>query len=236
MVLNAPGRERVCTTFAAGFGPRRGPEKKVKVKDPVIEEEVTPCLCDSGKEYGSCCQPYHKEKSYPSDPETLMRSRYTAFCKGQLQYLIDTTHPQHLELAEKTELELKDDYNLSCKNIAYEGLKVLSSEDGESEDEAFVTFRIWYRFVASFEGKRGGKTRKATEKSDRKTNTEKSRFKKVNGRWLFIESVESDQTSFRLGDDSEVSNDVLLRGKDAASKALNMAAKARQQFGFKAKQ
>eukprot|EP00854_Cymbomonas_tetramitiformis_P019286 gene19286-23055_t len=168
-----------------------------------------------------------------------MRSRYTAFCKATpatLQYLIDTTHPDHLAIVDKTELELKDDYNLSCKNIAYEGLKVLSSEDGESEDEAFVTFRIWYKFVASFEGKRGGKTRKATEKSDRKTNTEKSRFKKVDGRWLFIESVESDQTSFRLGDESEESTDVLLKGKDAASKALGMAAKARQQFGFKGKQ
>ena len=34
------------------------------------------CVCESGKAYKDCCQPFHTEKEWPSTPEQLMRSRF----------------------------------------------------------------------------------------------------------------------------------------------------------------
>ena len=52
------------------------------------------CPCRSGSEFSACCEPYIKGKAIPQDPEALMRSRYTAFAKGELKYLTDTWHPE----------------------------------------------------------------------------------------------------------------------------------------------
>lgn len=44
------------------------------------------CPCDLHQEYADCCGRYHKEESAPS-ALALMRSRYTAFCLGDVAYL-----------------------------------------------------------------------------------------------------------------------------------------------------
>lgn len=53
----------------------------------------TPCPCGSGTTYSDCCAPYHQRRLTAPSPEKLMRSRYTAFCLHQVDYLIDTLHP-----------------------------------------------------------------------------------------------------------------------------------------------
>ncbi len=51
------------------------------------------CPCCSGKYYEKCCEPYHKEKTFPQSPEQLMRSRYAAFTLHLADYLLATSHP-----------------------------------------------------------------------------------------------------------------------------------------------
>lgn len=54
------------------------------------------CYCNSGVAYMACCGPYLAGAALPSTPEQLMRSRYTAFCRQDVDYLIATLHPtQH---------------------------------------------------------------------------------------------------------------------------------------------
>jgi len=50
----------------------------------------SPCPCGSGKKYKKCCGIYHKG-SYPKDVLTLMKSRYSAFVVGKIDYIIKTS-------------------------------------------------------------------------------------------------------------------------------------------------
>lgn len=62
------------------------------------------CPCSSGKPYADCCAPYLSGQALPKLPETLMRSRYTAFCKGNVDYLIATRHPTKRQMDEREAL------------------------------------------------------------------------------------------------------------------------------------
>jgi SEC-C motif-containing protein len=50
------------------------------------------CPCDSGQTYCECCGPFHAGAAAPT-PETLMRSRYSAYVLGLIDYLMLTWHP-----------------------------------------------------------------------------------------------------------------------------------------------
>ncbi|MGD9661340.1 MAG: YchJ family protein [Porticoccaceae bacterium] len=50
------------------------------------------CVCGSGKSYANCCLPFHSGSDIPPSPETLMRSRYSAYCLRLNDYLLATWH------------------------------------------------------------------------------------------------------------------------------------------------
>jgi SEC-C motif-containing protein len=69
---------------------------------------VAPCPCGRGPRYGECCGRWHAAAARsgeahaadadgatagPPDPETLMRSRYSAYVLGLADYLLATWHP-----------------------------------------------------------------------------------------------------------------------------------------------
>lgn len=63
------------------------------------------CPCRKKSEtqsYDTCCRPFHMGERPAPTPETLMRSRYSAFALGDTAYLLATWHPStrpaHLEL------------------------------------------------------------------------------------------------------------------------------------------
>lgn len=54
------------------------------------------CPCDSGRPYATCCAPWHAGLTmgaHAPTPEALMRSRYSAFVLGLVDYLLATWHP-----------------------------------------------------------------------------------------------------------------------------------------------
>lgn len=64
--------------------------KKLKFSD------VAECPCGSGLDYGQCCSAWHhgfNEGVHAPNPEVLMRSRYSAYVLGLLDYLLVTWHP-----------------------------------------------------------------------------------------------------------------------------------------------
>lgn len=119
-----------------------------------------PCPCHSGKKYKQCCQPYHKG-ILPSTAKKLMRSRYSAFALGLADYIMATTHPNNSDYTEE-----KNGWRNSILNFSqttrFLGLKISEFIDGESE--AFVTFEAIL---------------------DGGSLCEKSRFLKVEGKWLY---------------------------------------------------
>ena len=60
----------------------------------------TPCPCGSGQPYAACCGRFHQslhadpaERLHAPTPEALMRSRYSAYVLGLIDYLLATWHP-----------------------------------------------------------------------------------------------------------------------------------------------
>ena len=51
-----------------------------------------PCPCGGGS-YGRCCAPMHRGERQAPTAEQLMRSRYSAFVRGEVDYLL-ATHPE----------------------------------------------------------------------------------------------------------------------------------------------
>lgn len=124
----------------------------------------SPCPCHSGKKYKQCCQPYHKG-ILPANAMLLMRSRYSAYALGLVEYIISTTHPNNPDVS----IALSD-WQKAIRDFAQttylRGLKIIEFIDGK--EEAFVTFEATL--------------------SDG-TMKEKSRFLKVEGRWLYESGV-----------------------------------------------
>ena len=121
----------------------------------------TPCPCGSKQKYKRCCQKYHKG-ALAKDALTLMKSRYTAYAVGDANYIIKTTHPKNPDYHDNKK-QWKEEIKNFCKSTQFLKLEILEFIDGE--DEAFVSFK------ATFENS---------------IMTEKSRFLKVDGRWLYI--------------------------------------------------
>lgn len=90
-----------------------------------------------------------------------MRSRYSAYALGLIEYIMATTHPNNPDAS----IALSD-WQTSIaefsKTTQFMGLNILEFVDGEKE--AYVTFEA--RF-------------------DHSTMKEKSRFYKINGKWLY---------------------------------------------------
>ncbi|NQZ60382.1 MAG: SEC-C domain-containing protein, partial [Lentisphaeraceae bacterium] len=89
------------------------------------------CPCGSKVVYASCCQPFHLGTPAPT-AEKLMRSRYCAFAHGEVQYLVDTQHP------ETRESDLFQSLDMYTKTAQFLELKILKSSESTVEFIATV--------------------------------------------------------------------------------------------------
>ncbi|NER81006.1 MAG: zinc chelation protein SecC, partial [Leptolyngbya sp. SIO1D8] len=51
------------------------------------------CPCGSQRPFSACCEPYLLGQAIAPTAEALMRSRYTAYCQSNVDYLVATHHP-----------------------------------------------------------------------------------------------------------------------------------------------
>ncbi len=123
-----------------------------------------PCLCHSGNKYKKCCKPFH-EGANPSNAMLLMRSRYSAYALRNSKYIISTTHPDNTDFTNDIG-QWEEGILGFCDNTNFEGLNIVEFIDGESE--AYV------KFDALLNGSHF---------------IEKSRFLKVDGKWLYESAV-----------------------------------------------
>lgn len=81
-----------------------------------------PCPCFSGKLYTECCELVHKDKVTNPTVEQVARARYTAFCYGNIGYLVDTLHPKRRRFGTSFSLSRQ------VRRTHWVGLKVLGHE------------------------------------------------------------------------------------------------------------
>jgi SEC-C motif-containing protein len=122
------------------------------------------CPCGSTRAYGDCCEPYLAGTAIAPTAEALMRSRYTAFCQGRVDYLIATHHPTQRTPDERLSL------SQTVQSTTWLGLTVLHTEAGQPEDDTGVV-----EFVAIYRDGAVGQLH------------ERSRFRKQKGRWFYLE-------------------------------------------------
>jgi SEC-C motif-containing protein len=131
-----------------------------------------PCPCGSDATYVNCCGPFHAAirnaapgGPFAPTPEALMRSRYSAYVLGLIDYLLATWHPS----TAPGDLELSP--------VKWLGLEVRHAQS--SGDAGVVEFVARYRSYDSA----GGKAQRMHETS---------RFVRIEARWYYIDGQMSD--------------------------------------------
>ncbi|MGY4738109.1 YchJ family protein [Streptomyces sp. B21-108] len=104
----------------------------------------TACPCGLDGPYEACCRRYHSGAEAAPTAEALMRSRYSAFVKGDAGYLLRTWHPR--TRPERLELD---------PGMRWTGLEILATADGSAfHTTGTVEFRASYRGGALHERSR----------------------------------------------------------------------------------
>ena len=122
--------------------------------------ESDSCLCGQERPYTQCCGPFIAGNLPAPTAQLLMRSRYSAFVECNEAYLLATWHSQTRPS--------KVRFDSSQRWL---GLAIKSTlSGGEADDEGEVEFVARYKIAG-----KGYRLR------------ERSRFKKVQGRWYYLE-------------------------------------------------
>lgn len=129
-------------------------------------DEKIICFCRNQKSYNECCYPFISGNLKPETPEQLMKSRYSAFCIKNIEYLISTHHH-----SKQTPNE-RDVLAQTINQTQWLGLKVLKIEKGSIEQ------RIGYvEFVAFYKN------------NNIEQLHENSKFIYENGQWYYLDGV-----------------------------------------------
>ena len=99
------------------------------------------CPCGSKAYYIDCCELYLQNKAIAPTAEALMRSRYSAYCKGNVDYLIQTQYPKRRKKTDRQML-LK-----TITNTKWIGLTILKTQNGGVNDRRGIV-----EFVAQYRG------------------------------------------------------------------------------------
>ena len=116
------------------------------------------CPCGSFMPELNCCRPILDGLRSPKTAVALMRSRYSAFYWGESHHLA------------KTQVQPFSEQGHGSMDVEWIGLRILSIEQGgQDHEEGIVCFEASYR--------QHGRLLQMTERSA---------FKKINGRWMYI--------------------------------------------------
>lgn len=124
-----------------------------------------PCPCGSQKLFSECCAPYLQGQTVAPTAEKLMRSRYSAYCLKNIDYLLNTHHPTRREPNERQAIAT------SANSVTWLGLTILATQAGQPEDQTGMV-----EFVALYqEGKQVGQLH------------ERSQFVQEQGQWFYLD-------------------------------------------------
>jgi SEC-C motif-containing protein len=127
------------------------------------------CPCGSKKPYPLCCGRYVDGDEVPPTPEVLMRSRYTAYAHGDVDYIIETTDSEGAAW-ESDEARWRESIAEFSRGCRFGGVVIHEADDEGDVGTVKFTARL----------KRG--------KTDA-SFTEVSHFVRRDGRWYYTEGT-----------------------------------------------
>jgi SEC-C motif-containing protein len=162
------------------------------------------CPCSSEKEFEACCRPYINGTENAPTAEALMRSRYTAFATGAVEYIGQTIAPD-----KKKDFDEKSVADWSQKST-WHGLEIKSTRAGTAAD---TTGDV--EFIAHY-----------STDGTKHDHHEKATFRKEGGKWYFVDGNLLDQKPFRRPDVKVGRNDPCSCGSGKKFKKCCGVAKA----------
>ena len=122
------------------------------------------CPCGSGRRDDTCCAPIIEGRAAATTAETLMRSRYTAFATGAIDYLLQSHDPETRFSVDRESIARWS------RQSTWLSLEILATErGGESDQDGVVEFRARY-----------------LEGEEPRVHSERSTFRRVDGHWTYV--------------------------------------------------
>ncbi len=128
---------------------------------------VSHCPCQSGKTFADCCGLYLQQEQWPPSPLALMRSRYTAFVRGDIDYIQSTQAGP--ASAGFDAVSARQDSGL----VTWVGLEIIDAPIVVVEANKGVV-----EFIASYHD--GNSLQRLHERSE---------FHFINGRWFYVDGT-----------------------------------------------
>ncbi|KKJ75698.1 zinc chelation protein SecC [Kiloniella litopenaei] len=125
------------------------------------------CPCGSGVFYDACCGSFHSGLAFPQTAEQLMRSRYTAYVKQDVNYLKTTLWPQYQKSFNEIATLLR------AQDSRWLGLEIIETHKGQSTDKEGSV-----EFVA-----------RSVVNGVADEQREKSLFRKKGRRWYYVKAL-----------------------------------------------
>lgn len=126
------------------------------------------CPCGTEKSYGECCGPIISGAAKARTAEALMRARYSAYVKCEVDFLLGSLHPDSSGGVDR------ESTKAWAQNADWHGLEVLSTAAGGDKDETGEV-----EFVAKY-----------SLQDEPQRHHERGMFKRHNGSWLYLDGTE----------------------------------------------
>ena len=123
------------------------------------------CPCGNEPSFEECCGPYLAGDAKADTAETLMRSRYTAYTREDIDYIV-ATH----DASSRDDID-REGAAQWAKQATWEALQIINTEGGGAEDdEGLVEFIARYQMEGQV-----------------MSHHERATFKRVDGEWFFLD-------------------------------------------------
>ncbi|MBL0213058.1 MAG: YchJ family protein [Myxococcales bacterium] len=124
------------------------------------------CPCGSGQVDAACCGRFHAGAPAPT-AVALMRSRYSAYVRGLIDYVV-ATH----DAASRDQID-RAAATAWSQDTTWQGLEIVATERGGEPDDSGIV-----EFIA-----------RGITKGVPFAQHERSRFRKVEGRWYYVDGA-----------------------------------------------
>lgn len=126
------------------------------------------CHCGSTLVFADCCALILSGQQQAQTAEQLMRSRYSAFCEHDINYLIASLHPS------KRQSDDKEQLSTSMQDCQWLSLKIINTLNGSASDlDGEIEFIAHYT--------------QQHNQPQLGSLHERSRFVKEQGQWFYVD-------------------------------------------------
>ena len=127
--------------------------------------ELGHCYCGNSLAFANCCALILSGQQQAQTAEQLMRSRYSAFCEQNIDYLIASHHPN------KRQADDREQLTRSMQNCQWLSLQIIDTENGGSSDHSGEV-----EFIAH-----------CSQQQKYSQLHERSHFVKEQGQWFYVD-------------------------------------------------